>query len=671
MASIASILTTFVDPSGFTPHGFCLAWDPGLVWLQAGSDLAIAAAYYSIPLALAFFVSRREDLAFRWVFLLFAAFIMACGTTHVMGVLTLWVPAYWADGAVKAVTAILSCVTAVALWPLMPKALALPPPAQLRSANQELDATARRLAASEARYRALFTRAPVAMHTLDSNGRIVAVTDQWLDLLGYSREDVLGQPVTRFQDPETAEVTSSAWQGVPSMIGVRNLPRRFLRRSGEPIEASVSFTVETEPDGTWYVIASITDVTARKRAETALRASEDRLRQAEKLEAVGQLTSGIAHDFNNMLTVIMGSMDMLKRRIAGNEAAERLVQAAQEGAEKAARLTSQLLSFSRRQRLEPQKLNASEVVAGMEALLTRSVGERISLEIEPRPSDQWWCVADRNQLEAALLNLVLNARAAIAAAGRVRIFTRNLTVTESEAIEQGEPAPGDYLCISVEDNGSGMSDEVRRRAFEPFFTTKPQGQGSGLGLAQIYGFARQSGGTARIDSTLGVGTRVDLLLPRTTPPADAERTGDTVPANAPRGAGERILVVEDEAPVRELVAAALQESGYAVEQAADAEVALQILERGAPIDLLFTDIAMPGRLNGVELALEARRMRPGLPVLFATGYSDRAVLSRWPGSIQMLAKPYAPETLAAKLRACLDARRAPPGRADGARVQAR
>jgi len=386
---------------------------------------------------------------------------------------------------------------------------------------------------------------------------------------------------------------------------------------------------------------------------------------------VGQLTSGIAHDFNNMLTVIMGSMDMLKRRIAGNEAAERLVQAAQEGAEKAARLTSQLLSFSRRQRLEPQKLNASEVVAGMEALLTRSVGERISLEIEPRPSDQWWCVADRNQLEAALLNLVLNARAAIAAAGRVRIFTRNLTVTESEAIEQGEPAPGDYLCISVEDNGSGMSDEVRRRAFEPFFTTKPQGQGSGLGLAQIYGFARQSGGTARIDSTLGVGTRVDLLLPRTTPPADAERTGDTVPANAPRGAGERILVVEDEAPVRELVAAALQESGYAVEQAADAEVALQILERGAPIDLLFTDIAMPGRLNGVELALEARRMRPGLPVLFATGYSDRAVLSRWPGSIQMLAKPYAPETLAAKLRACLDARRAPPGRADGARVQAR
>jgi signal transduction histidine kinase len=404
--------------SHFTPHGFCLAWDPDLIWLQAASDSLVAVAYFSIPAALIVFLRRRRDLAFKPVFALFAAFIMACGTTHVMGALTLWVPAYWSDAIIKAVTAVLSLATAVILWPLIPRALALPSPERLREAN-----------------------------------------------------------------------------------------------------AALALEIERR------------DAVARK-----LRESEERLLQAQKMEAVGQLTGGIAHDFNNMLTAVMGSLELLQRDPQLGDRAARLAGNALQSARRTARLTNQLLSFSRRSMLEPVSLNPADVAEGIEELLLRSAGAGISLEVEPPSPDQWRARADRNQLEAALLNIVINARDAIAGQacgdgaethGHISIGFANRSIEAAAAASLGPDgiAAGDYVVISVQDDGPGMSEAVRARAFEPFFTTKPAGEGTGLGLSQCYGFVTQSGGSIQIDSTEGRGTRVDIWLPRSLELAAARDTG--------------------------------------------------------------------------------------------------------------------------------------------------
>jgi signal transduction histidine kinase len=397
-----------MDWSHFTPHGFCLAWDPGLIWLQAASDVLIALAYFSIPAALVVFLRRRRDLAFKPVFGLFALFIMACGTTHVMGALTLWVPAYWIDGTIKGITAILSIITAVILWPLLPRALALPSPALLREANAAL---------------------------------------------------------------------------------AREIEER--------------------------------DAVAKR-----LKESEARLQQAQKMEAVGQLTGGIAHDFNNMLTAVMGSLELLQNDPSLAPRAARLTSHALDSAQRTARLTAQLLSFSRRSMLAPQPLFPADVVEGIRELLARSLGETITLDVDEQRAGQWPMLADRNQTEAALLNLVINARDAIAAGaaspmalrGQVRITFANLTL-DAAAAERLSPDPlsaGDYVVLCVEDDGPGMTEAVRARAFEPFFTTKPDGMGTGLGLSQTYGFAIQSGGTVQIDTAPGRGTRVAIWLPRST-----------------------------------------------------------------------------------------------------------------------------------------------------------
>ncbi len=529
----------FGDLSGLTPHGFCLAWDPGLIWLQAGSDLAIALAYYSIPWALVSLVRRRGDLAFPWVFWLFAAFIMACGTTHVMAVVTLWLPLYWLDGIIKAITAILSVGTAILLWPLLPQALALPSPARLRALNAELaqqvaerDAVAARLRQSEARRRAAYACTPAALHTLDLEGRLVDVSDRWLHLMGYARGEVLGRRIEELLAPGAEAQVRADWQRLLRDGAVHEIERRFVRKGGVVRDVLVSATVERDPDGSVaQVVGAVIDVTDRRATEAALRASEERLRQAQKMQAVGQLTGGVAHDFNNMLTAIMANLELLERRVpAEDPKAARLLAGAMAGAERAARLTSQLLSFSRLQRLEPQAIDPETVIAGMHDLLARSLGERWSLHVEAREAPAWRCLADRNQLELALLNLVLNARAAMPDGGAVTIGIADRQVDADalaafRLLDEETPEPGEYVVISVADTGHGMTDAVRRRAIEPFFTTRGLGEGTGLGLSQAYGFLRQSGGALHIASAAGQGTRVDLLLPRALVRAGAAAAG--------------------------------------------------------------------------------------------------------------------------------------------------
>lgn len=387
-----------------------------------------------------------------------------------------------------------------------------------------------------------------------------------------------------------------------------------------------------------------------------LRHNEEALRQSQKMEAVGQLTGGIAHDFNNMLTGIIGSLELLRRRLARGrtEDLDGLIDLGVTSANRAAALTHRLLAFSRRQSLDSRPVVINSLVQSMAELLTRSIDERIRLDMQLNEA-LWVAEADANQLESALLNLALNARDAMPDGGilTVRTFNQHLDKTFSEA--HGNLQPGDYVVLSVVDDGCGMPAGTISRAFDPFFTTKPIGQGTGLGLSMIYGFSKQSGGHVTIDSEVGVGTTVNLYLPRYR--GDLDQAPQPTTLQAPNAeAGETVLIVEDDPAVRALVSAVLSELGYAFVEAGDADSALPILDSGQRIDLLISDVGLPG-MNGRQLAEIGRQYRPELKVLFITGYAEHAAVRGGfldPG-MQLITKPFTFDLLTAKVREMISA----------------
>jgi signal transduction histidine kinase len=397
---------------------------------------------------------------------------------------------------------------------------------------------------------------------------------------------------------------------------------------------------------------------ARVEERTAeLRTAEEALRQAQKMEAIGQLTGGIAHDFNNLLQGITGSLDLLQRRISQGRLGEldRFVSGATTSANRAAALTHRLLAFARRQPLDPRPVRANPLVASMEDLLRRTLGERIDLELV-LAGGLWPTLCDPNQLESAVLNLAINARDAMPSGGKLVIETCNAHLDTAYAARRRDVRPGQYVCVAVTDTGAGMAPETIARAFEPFFTTKPIGQGTGLGLSMIYGFARQSDGYAKIYSELGKGTTVKLYLPRFR--GDIEDDDAVVEAGAARvpHVGETVLVVEDEAVVRGLVVEVLSDLGYHALEAADGPSGLELLQSPRRIDLLITDVGLPG-LNGRQMADAGRTLRPGLKILFMTGYAENAVLASGflePG-MAMITKPFAMETLTSRIREIIEA----------------
>ncbi|WP_409283767.1 ATP-binding protein [Pseudomonas protegens] len=382
-----------------------------------------------------------------------------------------------------------------------------------------------------------------------------------------------------------------------------------------------------------------------------LRHNEEALRQSQKMEAVGQLTGGIAHDFNNMLTGIIGSLELLRRRLARGrtEDLDSLIDLGVTSANRAAGLTHRLLAFSRRQSLDSKPVEMNALVTSMGELLHRSLSESIQLEMRLDPQ-LWVAEADPNQLESALLNLVLNARDAMPNGGRLLVETLNQRLDADFTQAHDNLAPGEYVLLRVSDNGCGMPEAIINRVFDPFFTTKPIGQGTGLGLSMIYGFSKQSGGHVTLDSTLGRGTEVSLYLPR----LRGDLKQDEPPQAQQSGAaqqGETVLIVEDDPAVRVLVSAVLGELGYAYLEAGDARSAMPILDSAQRIDLLISDVGLPG-MNGRQLAEIGRQIRPQLKVLFITGYAEHAAARGGfldPG-MQLITKPFTFDLLTAKVR---------------------
>jgi signal transduction histidine kinase/ActR/RegA family two-component response regulator len=537
--------------------------------------------------------------------------------------------------------------------------------------NSELERAETALADSEQRYRTLF-------NSIDEGFCIIEFFDGPHGPLSdyvhieanpaYEHHagipNVVGQKL-REMVPDEAD----GWVELYGGVLRSGVPIRFERElvaTGRHLELA-AFRIE--PASRRQVAVLFQDITARKRAETEIqnlnetleariaeaiaerKQAEEALRQSQKMEAVGQLTGGIAHDFNNLLTGIIGSLELLETRLRQGRTSElnRYVAVAQGASKRAAALTHRLLAFSRRQTLDAQPTDVNRLVMGIEELIRRTVGPQITLEVVTAVG-LWPALLDASQLESSLLNLCINARDAMPEGGRITIETANKWLDDRTARERDLP-PGQYLSLCVTDTGTGMTSDVSARAFDPFFTTKPLGQGTGLGLSMVYGFVRQSGGQVRIYSEVGTGTTMCLYFPRHYGSPDESATSTTSATAAARRSGKTILVVDDEPSVRMLVTEVLEEHGYSGIEASDGPSGLRILESDAKIDLLITDVGLPGGLNGRQLADAARVSRPELKVLFITGYAENAIIGNGqlaPG-MRVLTKPFVMTSLAERI----------------------
>jgi PAS domain S-box-containing protein len=495
-----------------------------------------------------------------------------------------------------------------------------------------------------------------AIYMLDPQGRVVSWNTGAERIKGYTAEEIIGEHFSRFYTEEdrlrgapqqalqtaleTGRFTTEAWR---------------VRKDGSRFWAMVVID-PIHRDGKLIGFGKVTrDLTERREAQLQLEQSREQLFQAQKMEALGQLTGGLAHDFNNLLAGIMGSLELLETRIAQGRLDDlnRYVATAKGAAERAAALTHRLLAFARRQTLDPRPTNVNRLIAGMEDLIRRTVGPAITVEVIGG-AGLWPVLADPNQLESALLNLCINARDAMPEGGRITIETTNKWMDARMARERDLP-PGQFISLCVTDTGTGMAPELIERVFDPFFTTKPLGQGTGLGLSMVYGFVRQSGGQVRIYSELGQGTTMCLYLPRYRgAEEDAEPLAEF--STGPRAEqGETVLVVDDEPTVRMLVTEVLEDLGYTAIEAADGPSGLKLLQSPVRIDLLISDVGLPGGLNGRQLADAGRQVRPKLKVLFITGYADNAVIGNGhlePG-MHVLTKPFAMEALASRIKAVI------------------
>ncbi len=519
----------------------------------------------------------------------------------------------------------------------------------LTALNQSLEAE---VAARTAERDRMWRISTELMLVADFEAAIQAVNPAWTRHLGYQPEELHGRKFLDLVHPDDVQSTLNEVGKLADGVTTFRFENRYRHKDGT--YRWLSWTAVPEA-GSIHAVAR--DVTEEKAAAEALQRTEQALRQAQKMEAVGQLTGGIAHDFNNMLAIVIGSLDLARRRLDRGEAGvERYLDSAREGASRAATLTQRLLAFSRQQPLSPRVLNVNRLVGDMSEMLRRTLGETIRLETV-LAGGLWPVNADPHQLESAILNLAVNARDAMPEGGELTIETANTHLDEAYARNYLGLEPGQYVMVAVTDKGMGMPPDVVERVFDPFFTTKPVGKGTGLGLSMVYGFVKQSGGHVSIYSEVGVGTSMKIYLPRNGGLVE-DQSAVSGSARSPEAGGtEVVLVVEDEERVRQVSVDALKELGYVVYEASGPDEALRVVESLARIDLLFTDVVMPG-MSGRQLAerLQARAPRLGMKVLYTTGYTRNAVVHNGvlePG-VEFLPKPFSIADLAAKVRAVLD-----------------
>ena len=518
--------------------------------------------------------------------------------------------------------------------------------------TQEIRDVFAKLNESERQFRHLVESvADYAIFMLNTDGIVTSWNSGAERIKHYRVDEIIGQHFSRFYTDEDRD------NGLPELaLGSARRTGRFemegwrVRKGGERFWASVTLNAVHDEEGHLLGFAKVTrDLTER-------RAIEDQLRQMQKMEAIGQLTGGIAHDFNNMLTVISGNIETLQRRLERDDPGfHRLIAAALRGVERATTLTHRLLAYSRRQPLDPKPIELNRLIIGMSDLLSRTLGEHVKIE-SVLSGGLWQVSADPNQVENAVLNLALNARDAMPEGGKLTIETANTYLDEAYAHAHAEVTAGQYVMLAVSDTGIGMTRDVIEKAFEPFFTTKSFGEGTGLGLSQVYGFVKQSGGHIKIYSEPSEGTTVRIYFPRVSTPestVEQRRASSRIPE---LGGNETILVVEDDSDVRAYTTEILQELGYRVLEAYEGDTALSFLASEPDIKLLFTDIGLPGPFNGRQLADEARKRRADIKVLFTTGYAHNAIIhhGRLDPGVHLIVKPFSFAGLAAKIRQILE-----------------
>jgi PAS domain S-box-containing protein len=533
----------------------------------------------------------------------------------------------------------------------------------------------------DARYDAVVAGAPDIIITVDEDGLVQFANPAADARFGRQDSNLAGTNAANLF--ETRDEWAALWRGAIDSTGVGQSKGLIAANTGGELRYFEASASRWRSGARLFATVILRDVTERRAMVAALRHSESEarsaataltelnrtleervqsrtaqlveaeaaLRHSQKMEAIGNLTGSIAHDFNNLLHVISGNLHLLKRYVSGNADAEKRVQIALDGVSRSAKLSSQLLAFARRQPLMPKVMHLGDFIGEMEEIIRKAVGEGVTVNTVIGPG-LWNTLVDPGNLENALLNMAINARDAMEGEGRLTIEAANIVLDSDFATAHETVTRGEYVMVAVTDTGSGMSADVIEQAFEPFFTTKPEGRGTGLGLSMVYGFVKQSGGHINIESAIGQGSTIKLYLPRSLQPADVLSDADAGPAS---GGNEMILVAEDDEHVRETVVAMLNDLGYRVLKAKDAQSALSIIESGMPIDLLFTDVIMPGPMKSTELARKARERMPKLAVLFTSGYTEDAFVGSGPvsESVELLSKPYSRDDLARKLRQML------------------
>src|ERR1700749_3150874 len=488
-----------------------------------------------------------------------------------------------------------------------------------------------------------------AIYMLTADGHVATWNAGAQRIKGYAPEEIIGRHFSDFYT-EAARAAGLPRSGLETATrnGRWEHEGQRIRKDGTAFWVHVVIDAIRD-DGKLVGFAKVTrDITERREAEAALQAAQATMIRSQKLEAIGQLTGGVAHDFNNLLQVISGNLQLLSKDIAGNARAEMRVQSALAGVARGSKLASQLLAFARRQPLEPRVVNFCRLVKGMDEMLRRALGGEIEVETVVA-GGLWNSLIDPDQLENAVLNLGINARDAMNGEGRLTIEASNAFLDDEYVRQHDELSAGQYVMIAVTDTGTGIPPDILERVYEPFFTTKAEDEGTGLGLAMVYGFLKQSGGHVKIYSEVGAGTTVKLYLPRE---IASEDTLVAAPSGEIKGGEETVLVVEDDEEVREVAVSMLTELGYRVVKARDAASALVVVDSGIPIDLIFTDVMMPGTLRSPDLARKAKERLPNIAVLFTAGYTQNAIVhgGRLGPRGGLLVKPYTREALARKIR---------------------